>query len=78
MTATYFPLLRDAILKDKPEKTHIVLDLSAVTYVDSTGLHALHNWHKELQAVGKRLTLTQVPEFLKDLIQTVHFKLILQ
>ena len=70
-TAPYFPALVQNILKYKQEKTHIVLELSAVTYIDSTGLHVLHDWHKALKSDGKRLSLTQVPDFIKTLLHCV-------
>jgi anti-anti-sigma factor len=40
----------------------LIVDLSAVTFLDSTGINALLNGHREAEAAGKRFVIVPGPE----------------
>ncbi|GAA2087917.1 STAS domain-containing protein [Actinomadura alba] len=52
------------------DHTHVVLDLSAVPFCDSSGLNALIILYRSLHGAGGSLSLAAVPERLMRLLHT--------
>ena len=56
-------VLVDAFSKELLGPTErLIVDLSAVTFLDSTGINALLNGHKEAEAAGKQFVIVPGPE----------------
>lgn len=47
----------------------ILLDLSGVEFIDSSGLRVVVNFHQELETAGKRLTLHGISEAVDRLLE---------
>jgi anti-sigma B factor antagonist len=55
-----------------PQVSELVVDLSSVTFVDSTGLGALVELHNGALAVGKHLTLCGTPPSVARLLEMTN------
>jgi anti-sigma B factor antagonist len=53
---------------DDPTCRGLIIDLDAVTFIDSTGLGALVRIHNEAARLGKDLTLTRLPDRVSTLL----------
>lgn len=59
-----------AIIKSRPVR--VVIDLSAVDYVDSSGLAVLIKGAQQVEAYGGRLMLANVREEVWAILETAH------
>jgi anti-anti-sigma factor len=59
-------VLHEALGTDSPET--LVVDLTAVTFADSSTLHWLTEVKREADAAGARLTVTTAPGAVRDLL----------
>ena len=57
----------DAMIKKKPKR--LVVDLSRVTYVDSTGLAAFIQAMQQVEAYGGKFSLAGVPETVRSIFE---------
>ena len=57
----------NAIIKKKPER--LVVDLSRVTYVDSTGLAAFIQAMQKVEAYGGKFSLAGLPERVRSIFE---------
>jgi anti-sigma B factor antagonist len=57
----------DAMIKKKPER--LVVDLSRVTYVDSTGLAAFIQAMQKVEAYGGKFSLAGLPETVRSIFE---------
>jgi sulfate permease, SulP family len=55
-----------ALVRERPQLAHLVLDASAIGDIDASGLHALHELHDDLQEAGVRLHLATVRGPVRD------------
>ena len=56
-------VLRDTFSQELASSADgVIVDLSAVTFLDSTGINALLTGHKEAEAAGKRFVIVPGPE----------------
>jgi len=65
------PVVREslnAVIKKKPER--IVIDLSRVTYIDSSGVAALILAMQEVEAYGGKFFLSGLQETLRSIFET--------
>jgi anti-sigma B factor antagonist len=65
------PVVREALnamIKKKPER--IVIDLSRVTYIDSSGVAALILAMQEVEAYGGKFFLSGLQETLRSIFET--------
>jgi anti-sigma B factor antagonist len=56
-----------ALIKDKPEK--LVIDLSKVTYIDSSGLAVLIDGMQKVEAYGGKLYLVGMQEYVRIMFE---------
>jgi ABC-type transporter Mla MlaB component len=64
------PGLEAALQADRPTSgAKLVLDLSGVTFMDSTGLHFLVRTAKDADSEGFRLVLRRVPQQVSKLLE---------
>jgi anti-anti-sigma factor len=64
------PLLAARLMEaEAGEASLIVLDLSGVSFMDSTGLHVILSAHARSQQNGGRLRLTKGPEQVQRLLE---------
>jgi anti-sigma B factor antagonist len=49
-----------------PECPEVVIDLAGVTFMDSSGLHALHHAHRSLTADGRKLTVSNPTDAVRQ------------
>ncbi len=61
------PLLADAI--GQCELDHVMLDMSAVEFVDSSGLRVLIEAHQQAQAVGRKIELSNPSPSVSRLLE---------
>lgn len=50
---------------------HVVLDLSGLRYIDSTGINALLNAHAKFARTGRRIALAAVPPTIRRILGVV-------
>src|SRR4029453_16929985 len=65
-----YPAVRaslNAMIKKKPKR--LVVDLSRVTYVDSTGLAAFIRAMQKVEAYGGKFSLAGVPETVRSIFE---------
>lgn len=67
LTRTTLTEFEDVVRADK--STALIVDLSAVPYVDSDGLGAIIKAHVSLSKSGRRLALAAVPDRLQTLLK---------
>ena len=64
----------ERVLSSIPEQvTRIVMDLSAVGYIGSSGLRVLHAAHKEMVSRDGSIELRKVPELVMKVLETTGF-----
>ncbi|GHB56280.1 hypothetical protein GCM10010347_27930 [Streptomyces cirratus] len=63
------PQLREEGMRLLAESPHLVLDVSAVTFCDSSGLSVLVQLRRHAQDTGGSVTLTSVPAHLVRLLE---------
>ena len=51
--------------------THIVLDLSGLRYMDSTGINALLNARQKFAQTGRRIVLAAVPVTIRRILDII-------
>lgn len=70
--------IRDALIeKIEQGAINVHMDLSRVTYIDSSGLGVLVTVHKHTKALDGRLTLTGVQGLVKELFERTRLSKIL-
>ena len=67
ITAATAPKLRDALCRFLPETERIVLDLTGVSYIDSSGLGAIVGLWVTARKAGRQLSLINLAPRIKDL-----------
>lgn len=65
-------VLREALDGDKPDA--LVVDLTSVTFADSSTLHWLTEVKRTADAAGARLTVTTAPGAVRDLLAITGMK----
>ena len=68
ITSSTSPLMQSTVRKVIPEKKTIVLDLSKVSYMDSSGLGALVGLWVSAQKAGCELKLISLSQRVKELL----------
>lgn len=68
LDAATAPTLDLAVTKVGPGYQVILLDLTGLSFCDSSGLAALVRAHRHLEAEGRHLALTAVPERIRTLM----------
>ena len=64
------PELLDTLLAaDVPSGGTLVLDLAGVTFMDSTGIGALLEAHRQREAVGVALAVVEVPPLIAKMLR---------
>ncbi|MFI9063547.1 STAS domain-containing protein [Streptomyces sp. NPDC053429] len=63
------PQLREECVRLLADSPHLVLDVSAVTFCDSSGLSALVQLRRQALSAGGSVVLTSVPEHLLRLLE---------
>jgi anti-sigma B factor antagonist len=62
-------LLKDAVTEHLKQATHVVLDLSEMTFCDSTGLGAFVGLHRQAATNGAKISLAAPRRRIDDLLQ---------
>src|SRR6476659_2331826 len=66
----------DAMIKKKPER--IVIDLSRVTYIDSSGIAVLILAMQQVEAYGGKFFLSGLQETLRSIFETSRLERVFQ
>jgi len=72
LDAATAPPIGDAILhRHEPDDEKVWVDLSAVSFCDSSGIRMLHRLHSAIEADGTHFVLLDPPENMRRLIEMV-------
>ncbi len=72
LDAATTPPIEAAILHHhQPDDDKVWVDLSAVTFCDSSGIRLLHQLHRSIEADGAHFILIDPPEKVRRLIEMV-------
>jgi anti-anti-sigma factor len=72
------PTVRDEVLRHLREGATVELDLGAVTFMDSSGLHVLLATNRRASLVGAQLRLGRVSDRVQRLLELTGTEAVLQ